>query len=424
MIAPPWPRPLGSPAFHGLAGDFVKAIAPHTEADPVALLVTFLALFGNVIERSAHFKVNDTAHRANLFAVFVGATSSGRKGTAQSAIQGQFREIDENWHCYRIQSGLSSGEGLISAVRDPLTVKKGETGNEREVTEDAGVTDKRLCVIEEEFGAVLKMCQRDGNVLSNILRLAWDGKDLSSLTKSPQRATAPHITLIGHTSQQDLDRYMNETESANGFGNRFMWYLVRRSKLLPEGGFPDEAVLKPLRARLQQAVGFGATTLELRRDELARKLWRRHYARLNPELPGMYGCLVSRGAPQVLRLSLIYALLDKSPLITCDHLRAAMELWRYSEQSVRFIFGDRIGNVVAERILKALNAAPQGLSRTEISKELQGNTKAEQIDHALLVLKQMGFAKMTRAKTTGRPLERWITTDKRTADYAGDKASG
>ncbi|MFC1944493.1 hypothetical protein ACFLX5_03240 [Chloroflexota bacterium] len=29
-----WPNPLEEEAFYGLAGDVVRAIAPHTEADP------------------------------------------------------------------------------------------------------------------------------------------------------------------------------------------------------------------------------------------------------------------------------------------------------------------------------------------------------------------------------------------------------
>jgi hypothetical protein len=30
---PHWPEPLGEAAFHGLAGDIVRVIEPHTEAD-------------------------------------------------------------------------------------------------------------------------------------------------------------------------------------------------------------------------------------------------------------------------------------------------------------------------------------------------------------------------------------------------------
>ncbi len=46
-----WPV-LDGAAYHGLAGDVVNTIAPHSEADKVALLLQFLTAAGNVIGRS------------------------------------------------------------------------------------------------------------------------------------------------------------------------------------------------------------------------------------------------------------------------------------------------------------------------------------------------------------------------------------
>src|SRR5688500_8303106 len=69
-----YPAPADEPAFYGLAGDVVRAIEPHTAADPVALLGHFLLMFGNCIGRRAHFQVESARHFTNLFAVFVGAT--------------------------------------------------------------------------------------------------------------------------------------------------------------------------------------------------------------------------------------------------------------------------------------------------------------------------------------------------------------
>ena len=50
---PGWPAPLGKAAYHGLAGEVVEAIDPHTEADLGALLVQFLTKFGHVTGRLA-----------------------------------------------------------------------------------------------------------------------------------------------------------------------------------------------------------------------------------------------------------------------------------------------------------------------------------------------------------------------------------
>lgn len=70
-----WPKPPAPIAFHGLAGDFVRVVEPHSEADRVALLVQTLAFFGNVIGREPYFPVEADRHRLNLFVVLVGETS-------------------------------------------------------------------------------------------------------------------------------------------------------------------------------------------------------------------------------------------------------------------------------------------------------------------------------------------------------------
>ena len=86
---------------------------------------------------------------------------------------------DETWRHSCIQSGLSSGEGLIWAVRDAIfkterAKEKGVVCDYQEVKVDAGVTDKRLLVIESEFASTLKVMAREGNTLSATIRQAWD----------------------------------------------------------------------------------------------------------------------------------------------------------------------------------------------------------------------------------------------------------
>jgi hypothetical protein len=41
--------------------------------------------------------------------------------------------------------------------------------------------------------------------------------------------------------------------------------------------------------------------------------------------------MVARAPAQVLRLSMMYALLDMSTTIRKEHLEAALEIWRYCE---------------------------------------------------------------------------------------------
>ena len=392
-----WPDDLPEEAYHGLAGDFVRVIEPQTESDPVALLLQFLVFFGNVIGRSAHFVVEETMHCLNLFAVLVGATSKGRKGTALDHVKRLYETVDPVWRNSRIQSGLSSGEGLIWAVRDAMP-------------QDPGIHDKRLLVIESEFAALLSMLVREGNVVSPTIRQAWDSGELRILTKnSPALATGAHISIVGHISAEELRSKLDSSSASNGFGNRFQWACVKRSKSLPEGGSVDRTKLDPLIGRLQQVVVHSRQTGEVRRDAGAGELWRSIYDELSDGNPGLHGSLTARAEAQVMRLACVFALLDESTTITTVHLHAALALWKYEDQSLRFLFGDSLGDPLADRLRRGLRSrGEQGFTRTEIRDLLGRHEKAADITRALNLLAVKGLARRQDRDTGGRPEERWF----------------
>ncbi len=106
---------------------------------------------------------------------------------------------------------------------------------------DPGVADKRLFVLESEFASVLRRMGSPGNSLSQVLRCAWDGSRLSTMTrKDPMHATNAHVSVVAHITIEELKRNLTSVEMANGFANRFLWLCVRRSKELPDGGAVPE----------------------------------------------------------------------------------------------------------------------------------------------------------------------------------------
>jgi hypothetical protein len=415
-LAAPWPETPGDEAFHGVAGEIVRSIEPHSEADPVALLVQLLVAFGNAIGRRAHFRVEADRHYTNLFAVLIGQTSKGRKGTSLGQARNLLRQVDTDWDGKCVQSGLSSGEGLIFAVRDAVCrpgrpSKKGTIPNNdgNVAVADAGVEDKRLLVVEPEFAQCLKVMSREGNILSTVIRQAWDSGDLRTLTKnSPTKATGAHISLIGHVTEDELRRYLSETEQANGFGNRFLWVCSRRSKFLPDGGQVPEVALAPLVKRLGLAVEFAQGQREIERSEQAKEMWRSMYESLSEGKAGLLGALCGRGEAQVTRLAMIYALLDRSGTIKSKHLQAALAIWNYVEASVRYTFGDPVGDATADTILAALRFQPEGLSRTNISNLFARHRNAAEITRALDQLQKLGHAQVVASNTDGRNEHRWF----------------
>jgi len=169
-VPPGWPAPPGPAAYHGLLGEIVRKLEPETEADPVAILAQLLVAFGAAVGRGAYFQVEATRHHPQEFLLLVGESSTSRKGTSWDHARRLIATADATL-AERILTGLSSGEGLVWAVRDPTA-------------SDPGVTDRRLLAFEAEFASALKAATRENSTLSATLRSAWDGRPLQLLTRT------------------------------------------------------------------------------------------------------------------------------------------------------------------------------------------------------------------------------------------------
>jgi hypothetical protein len=215
---------------------------------------------------------------------------------------------------------------------------------------------------------------------------------------------------MAHVTRDEVRRELCATDQANGFANRFLWFAVRRSKCLSEGGNLDDDKLNDLVMRTHRAIEFATTTGLVIRDEDARKLWCDVYQDLSEGKPGLLGAITARAEAQVLRLSVIYALLDLSTKIRLEHLRGALALWDYSERSARWIFGTSTGDKNADRIFFALRQAGSvGMTKTEISEQVfNRNLSSNALGDALILLHQSGLASFTKEATGGAPCERWF----------------
>jgi hypothetical protein len=150
LLSPPT---LDDPALYGLAGRIVRSLAPHSEADPVALLLQFLAAL--------------------------------------------FAQADQPWATRRVTTNRPTAVTILQALQD-----------------QPSPTDRRLFLLSEEFASILPLLARETGQLSPLLRCAWDGGDLS-VQHGPRliHATGPHISLVGHVTQGELLRYIGRSET-------------------------------------------------------------------------------------------------------------------------------------------------------------------------------------------------------------------
>ena len=395
-----WPAPPDPAVHHELVGEIVKTISPHTEADPVAILTQLLVAFGAAVGRRAWFTVEATRHHPHEFMLLVGDSSRARKGSSWDHVRRLITTIDPSIEP-RILTGLSSGEGLIWAVRDPTA-------------QDPGHTDQRLLVIEPEFASVLKAASRELSTLSPTLRSGWDRRPLAILTRAaPARSTSAHIAVIGHITQNELRRYTSQLELSNGYLNRILLVACRRQRLLPEGGDPDPLANTGLTRLLAHAHKHAQTAGEIRLDQAARELWHHAYRQLAEPHPGIVGQITARAEAHTIRLALLYTLTNGQRQITPQHLTAALALHDYAARSAAWALAGATGQPLAEQIHTALTNSPAGLTRSQISDTLKHTQPAGHIDHALRALQAAGQATVTQIATGGRPAQLWTSASAR-----------
>jgi hypothetical protein len=358
--------------YHGVLGDIVTAASPSTEADPVGVYASLLAGTGVAIGPSPYLQVGNTRHPLLVWPLLFGRTGSGRKGEATNTAE-PFLHIAEPVMADITVAGLSSGEGLIERIRDASDDGK-----------DPGVADKRLLIIEAEFGSVMIRSRREGSTLAAVQRQAWDGRALSVLNRKMIKASASHVAVIGHITPQEFRLRLAEADLAGGTYNRYLPLFVERSKLLaiPAGTNPHD--LAKLGERLGQAIAEARKTTLIKLGDEAAALWTDE---LYPELGASddddqaWTECTRRAAPYCLRIAGLLAVLDGSRVVSKDCLTAAGALARYSAASARYVLEKQTRDPRLDRIRRAVAmSGDAGLTRTDISALFNRNLRKELLD--------------------------------------------
>lgn len=400
-----FPR-LQKAALQGTVGEIIDVVKDYTEAHEAAILAHLLARFGATVGNSPHVFAANTKHPARISPLIVGKTSVGAKGTSAGVANALMNRAENSGaDALRCISGLSSGEGLIEAVRD----ERGDNPDAKNF--DEGITDKRLLVEEPEFASTLTVMDRQGNILSRILREAWDGGILRTTTRNPLTATGAHISVVGHVTPGELRIRMSDAQVDGGTMNRFLPIASRRTKLLPDGGNIPKEVLdwggKVLAKRVKEAKQVG----RVERTSAAEALWHKEYRVLRRERPdGPVAKILARAVPQVLRLSLVYALLDGHQTVDTPHLKAALALWDYAEKTAGWMLGAEIDTSEIDGLVNFIaDAGDKGRTKTEIANEhFSKHKKADEIEAMLKPLIADGRVRQEVDKSgRGRPTTRY-----------------
>ena len=257
-------------AFEGVAGDIVKLLEPHLEVNREAILANVLVLAGVLFQREAYFLVNADRHYPFDYALLVGNSAVGRKGTTTNQVIEIMEHVTPGFRD-DVLRGMSPGQGLVKAIAlrcGPIAATSDSEGTATVVEANRGFFAEIT-----EFAELLAVMRREESTLSAILRQIWEGIRVAVLTrKEPLDVQNASLSCIAHVTKIELLNKLDSTEKANGFANRWMFFCSKMVKLLPQGK-TSHLNFNPIVIKLHAALNSAKNVGQMERDAEAEVLW-------------------------------------------------------------------------------------------------------------------------------------------------------
>jgi hypothetical protein len=389
-VQPPAGFPVPRPeVFHGPLGAAVESIQSYTEADPVGILGCLIAECSALIGRGPQLNVSGLRVAARLFIMLVGPTSEGRKGTA-----------GDNARTIISMSGVERPEGFL---------QRGFASGESVVETLATLDDRRAMFRQDEMAGLLVAMNREGSTLSAVIRDLWDGVTIAHTTVAGHKQVDDaHVSVLGHITPEELRERLRPVDYANGLANRFLTLAVHRRQMVAwTGSKPLDAICAEAAQKLGAKVLAGQVEKTYDLSCAGFKRWCEIYA--NAPSCSM---LSARREPQLLRLALVYAVLDGSDTIEVCHLDAALAFWDYVVDSLAWAMPDAKGPTEPARASDIRNviqvAGAAGITLSDIGQAFSNHLHAKVRDAALDYLERKGEVVKRIVKTSGRNSTEYI----------------
>ena len=401
---------LPESVWRGVIGDYRKMLATTTEASDAYHLFTFLACVGSVIGRQAYITYGNPIY-CNLYVCLVGKTGQDRKSTALRHAERTLRCVDE---CWRVLRGLSSAEGLLAQIADPWQ-KENRKG---EVVDQGGTGDKRLMVWLGELSSLLRKAKQER--VSNIVPIMTEAfdcpPDLHLPTKAdPITVTEPYISLVAASTPSWLED-LQDRDVLGGFANRFAFVLGEAKAPIPFPDAPDVQLRDQIVSHIKEVMEWLAEPVEITLTESARDLWREYYTRWHSLTwsDEIMSAMVQRVPDMVLKISLLFAVLEKRMQIDAETLTAGIDAGGYLAASMQRIFSDFHTSKEIKREKRIETVLADGpMKYAGLRRALGGRHSAEEINKTLYALKKSGqISEFTQGRGVVWGLAEHLNVDK------------
>jgi len=293
--------------------------------------------------------------KANLFVCLIGESGAG-KSRSLYHLEAVLREAlpydkkDDPPIGAAIIRGSQSGEALIRAFRhevlDPVTNKPVARGNVRGLIKFA------------EFAELAKKASRLGGSLDYTLTDLYDApavvKD-DGVTRGDIEATDTFPSAISTTQYASIRTLVSQNDQTSGFANRWVFATgIEKPRQVVSEYMPDfrDAVSK-LRAIQVGALGFEMVTWE----PAAVKVWREYVTGfLIPWMRNQESDnLLKRLEVLLMKLFLLFAINDKSLVVTETHVNTALSLFPYLTEAYERVEKEAAATDDSELVKKILS---------------------------------------------------------------------
>ena len=388
-------------SIHGPVLQFVDLIRPHTEAGAAALAAEYITGLASIIGNKVYVKQGPQEHPPRINVFIIGESSKGRKGTAHGVVEYFMRQAAPDFFPLHKIETLVSGAAFIKAATN-LAHKTAANGSD---------PDMRAWIVEEE--AVNLLASGHGvNDISSVVRKMFDSGKLSKFHAKGQIVVeGVHFNVTGHITEEEFSERLPRASVFNGFLNRFMLigtknggFKRQRETIIPEQKI--DKIVQPLQDIIAwvQARTYNTGTFELKwatgvddeYDDFRLDLEKR----MDEATDRRFKAAAARGATHVMRLALMFAIIDREREIKSIHLHSAIGMWQHAEDTLRYLYQEADEHADEKLLLEMLRiAGPHGMNTKRRVALLGG--RMDRLTRAEAALEAQGLVARGKMQPTG-----------------------
>jgi hypothetical protein len=376
-----------------LCKQYIELMESVTEAPPSYHFFTFITTISMLLGRNAYMLWGPDKLYTNLWTMIVGQTGRARKSTA---INRGCNILTHTAPDAQILPSLSTWEGLLTA----MTRNDSEPNIKNEIT----------MIAMSEFDGFLKKSRNEAiaHMLPNLCDIYDMQKPARSVTKgSPICVKNYFVSMICGIQPEVLETAFQTGDIHGGFAGRFCYVYDKSTKEIPIPVWNKDKEYGNIMTELNQIHNCFNTETQILFHDSCIPIWTDFYH--DYRNPSIYHPLLvqinERMQNHVLKIAMIFAILDNKPSIMPTHLNNAIAIAYWLMDNNKRLFGHLGQNKQSKLESKIIDLVKNNIcNKRKIAQHFGGNENARDIQMAIESLLKLGLiAEKAIRNDRGRP---------------------